>query len=153
MPALAEINADPDVMRYIGDGRPRSLQKTQEGLARQMRSQAEKGYCMWALEMKDSGEVVGLCGLLDFTDGEVETGWRLAKDYWGRGLATEAAFHVKQFAFETLKLPRIIAIAHPPNSASINIMKKLGMQFMKVTDFEGVEVVYYAVENPVSASS
>lgn len=148
LPDIAKINADPDVMRFIGTGGPLSLEQTRQSLTRHMASQERCGYCMWAVEMRDSGELIGVCGLIDYTDGEVETGWRLAKSHWGRGLATEAARRVQQHAFETLKLPRLIAIAHPPNRPSIRIMEKLGMTFRKMDNFQGTEVVYYVVENP-----
>ncbi|MDA7978732.1 MAG: GNAT family N-acetyltransferase [Pirellulales bacterium] len=150
--ALAEINADPDVMRYIGTGIPLTFEETKQSLARHMDSQDRRGYCMWAVEMRDSGEVIGVCGLIDYRDDEVETGWRLARRCWGRGLATEAARCVQNHAFATLNLPRLIAIAYPQNQPSIHIMKKLGMQFRKMDHHAGVEVVYYTVENPRQAA-
>lgn len=150
--ALAAIHADPDVMRYIGHGRPRGLEKVRESLARNIEGQNRCGYCMWAIVHKDDSQLAGSCGLRDFPDGAVETGWLLARKYWGQGLATEAARRAQQHAFETLGIRRLCAIAHPPNLASRRIMEKLGMHYVKNMEYDNVDVVYYAVDNPQVAA-
>ena len=72
------------------------------------------------------------CGLTHFPDingrPEIEIGYRLARAHWGRGLATEAARAVRDYAFDTLRLPRLIALIDPANTASIRVAEKLAMR-------------------------
>ena len=78
----------------------------------------------------------------------MEIGWWLAKAYWGRGLATEAARAVLRFGFESVGLTRIVAIAQPANRPSVHIMEKLGMSFERGLIRSGVHVVLYSINNP-----
>jgi ribosomal-protein-alanine N-acetyltransferase len=75
----------------------------------------------------------------------VELGYTLSKDVWGKGLATEAALASVAFGFERLRLPRIVAIAHPPNRASRRVMEKVGMRFERQGPYQDVECVWYAI--------
>lgn len=76
---------------------------------------------------------------------EIEIGWWLARSWWGRGLATEAARAVLRDGFERVGRERIVAIAQPANTASIGIMRKLGMGFERVGASRGIPVVLYAL--------
>jgi RimJ/RimL family protein N-acetyltransferase len=70
-----------------------------------------------------------MCGLhhVRWYPDDIEIGWRLAREYWGHGYATEAAVAWLQYGFEVLALPRVISIADVPNEKSIGVMKRLGM--------------------------
>jgi ribosomal-protein-alanine N-acetyltransferase len=101
---------------------------------------------MWRLSV-GSGEVIGFCGIQPLEEtGDIEIGWWLAKQYWGRGLASEAAACALADAFERVGLRRVVAIAVEENRASTRIMEKLGMRYEKRIEHRGVEVVLYAVE-------
>ena len=149
------IATDPAVMRYISTGQPWPDERIQQFVAKQINQAQTDGFCLWKLVEKSTQRLVGQCGLQPLGQtGEIEIGWWLARDYWGRGLATEAARRVLQYAFETLHLKRIIAIAQPANQASIKVMQKLGMSFERATSHEElglanpeIEIVLYSIEN------
>lgn len=131
---LSAINADPQVMRFIGDGTTRSREETATGLARARKEWDERGFGMFAVELRDSGQFIGWVALtepafLPEVLPTVEIGWRLSRPHWGRGYATEGARVALQFGFTTCRLERIISIRHVANDASRRIMDKLGMRF------------------------
>ncbi len=148
--AFRPIATDPQVMRYITGGTPWTDERIQEFVQRQIRHFAERGFCLWKLRAKEdaSGRIIGFCGLQPLAiDGqeEVEMGWWLAKDCWGRGLATEAARLALGFGFERAGLTRIISICRPDNAASQRIMEKLGMTFERNYTHKGIPVRLYSI--------
>ena len=109
----------------------------------------ERAFCLWKVLPKDGSPLVGFCGLQPLPDSpDIEIGWWLARACWGRGLATEAARVALGDGFERAGLARIVSIAQPANTASVRIMRKLGMQFERVADSRGIPVVLYAIERP-----
>ena len=99
------------------------------------------GFGPYAVVERSSSEVIGYCGLFFFADvggqAEVEIGYRLARSTWGHGYATEAACTVRDFAFNTLNIKRLIAMIDPSNTASIRVAEKIGMHYEKEVMFEG----------------
>ncbi len=154
------IFTDPDVMRYINGGHPLADTEIRNSIARQQNYFASCGFCLWKLLLKPEGRFIGFCGLQPLElDGanEIEIGWRLVKEEWGHGLATEAAKAALSDAVKRAALSRVIAIAMPENRSSLRIMKKLAMQFERATRKAGFDVVVYSrhfvcVENPEGAS-
>jgi RimJ/RimL family protein N-acetyltransferase len=130
---FAAINGDPEVMRYIADGRPLDPAASDALLQRIAREWAERGHGLWAVEERSApGRLLGFCGLavptfLPRVLPAVEVGWRLSRDAWGRGLATEAAGAALAFGFERLGLAQILAVVHPDNARSLRVAAKLGM--------------------------
>ena len=109
----------------------------------------ERAFCLWKVLPKDGSPLVGFCGLQPLPDSpDIEIGWWLARACWGRGLATEAARVALSDGFERAGLARIVSIAQPANTASVRIMRKLGMQFERVAESRGIPVVLYAIERP-----
>ena len=144
---LVRLFGDPDVMRYIGKG-VRSAEETEASLKRTIDYWSQRGFGMWAVHEKDSGRFVGRCGLQPLADTEdVELGYAYHRAFWGLGLATEASVAALRFGFETLALPRVVAIARPENVASWHVMKKLGMTHERTapSPYEGTEVVWYGL--------
>lgn len=89
---------------------------------------------LWATILKDNGAFIGRCGLLPWTlDGqdEVEVAYMIDKRYWRRGLATEAARGIRDYAFSTLGLSRLICMILPENEASVKVATNMGMTFEK----------------------
>lgn len=136
VPALHAMNADPEVMRYIS-GRPETLDETMAMVARVQRRWAEFGYAWWSFIDRDSGELVGAGAVQNLRRdpslepdpaSPLEIGWRLRRDHWHQGLATEAARAMAAFAFDTLHADELLAVCHPDNTASASVMKRLGMQ-------------------------
>lgn len=143
------IATNPKVMKYIGTGEIWSDERIQGFIDKNITLYKQYGFCMWALIYKETQNFIGFCGLSPLSPHEMEIGWWLSPEYWGNGLATEAAFAVMSYGFERLNLPRIVSIAQPPNQRSIRVMEKLGMHFEKMsTDYRGIEVVYYALDKP-----
>lgn len=141
------IFTDAEVMRYISGGIARTERQIREFIARQQNHFRTRGFCLWKLLLKPEARLIGFCGLQPLElDGasEVEIGWRLVKDQWGCGLATEAARTALRHAVEHVRLARVIAFAMPENRASIRVMEKLGMKYERATQKDGFDVVVYA---------
>ena len=145
---LFSFYSDPDVVRYIPDA-PRTYQETKEELEWFMNGHPkfpELG--LWATIYKENGQFIGRCGLLPWTiDGqqEVEVAFALSKDYWGQGLATEAAQGIVQYGFENLNLSRLICLIEHDNSGSIRVATKIGMSFEKEAKDEYGPFLVYAM--------
>ncbi|GII59900.1 N-acetyltransferase [Planotetraspora thailandica] len=135
---LAAVNADPRVMRFIGNGTVRSRQQTADGLARARQEWDERGHGMFSVVIRESGRFAGWVALtepafLPEILPAVEIGWRLGHEFWGRGYATEAARVALRFGFTSCGLERIVSIRHVDNDASKRVMDKLGMTFDRET--------------------
>jgi RimJ/RimL family protein N-acetyltransferase len=131
---FAALNADPEVMRYVGDGRPMTRAES-DALMRTIEAHwAEHGFGLWcAAPREDPDACLGFIGLavpsfLPAVLPAVEVGWRLARPAWGRGLATEGARASLRHAFETLGLESVVSIIDPANDRSIGVAEKLGMR-------------------------
>jgi len=145
--AFRPIAQDPEVMRYITGGVPWTDEKVRSFIDRQVKLYAERGYCRWKLTEQSTGEVIGFCGPGPWRDGlEPEIGWWLARRFWGRGLATEAAREALGDAFERVRLSRLISVAMPANAASRRIMEKLGLRFETEFESDGIRLVQYAID-------
>jgi ribosomal-protein-alanine N-acetyltransferase len=128
-PALERMARDAEMMRYVTHGRTWSDDAIDELLERQARHLELHGVCFFAAELKAGGEVVGLVGLQPLDSGEFELGWWIWKDYWGQGLATEAARVFVDHAREVMNLDSLVAVIEPDNAASIRVADKLGLRF------------------------
>ena len=145
--AFRPIAADPEVMRHINGGVPWSDDEIRLFVERQIALYQERGFCRWKLIEKASGGLIGFCGVGRWRGyPELEIGWWLAREWWGRGLATEAAHAALEDVFKRAELDRVISIARPANVASIRIMRKLGMRFVRAFENEGVALVQYGID-------
>ena len=144
--AYAEMCADPEVMRYIGDGQPLARPMAWRNLAMMIGHWSLRGYGTWAAEERSSGDLVGRVG---FWNPEgwpgFELGWMLRRSFWGRGYATEAARTALQFAFTHLKQPEVISLTHPENAASIRVAQRLGERLLDSTEVMGKPVLVYRI--------
>ncbi|MEM7257531.1 MAG: GNAT family N-acetyltransferase [Pseudomonadota bacterium] len=139
--ALCVLFADSEVMKSSMSGT-----KTSEEVSAWLIEQVERrgdGIELQAVERKDSTCVIGYCGLSEFsnTDGKVEIqiGYRLIRQYWGNGYATEAAGVVRDFAFTVLSVNRLVALIEPINVRSIAVARKIGMVYEKEVLLEGYD--------------
>jgi RimJ/RimL family protein N-acetyltransferase len=153
-PFHRHLNTEP-VMRWLGGVKSREAYDLVV-LDRFMRWQAERGFTFWVAERKADGEFLGFCGLKIADDagspveGELEIGWRLREDAWGRGYAREAAEASLDFAFDRVGAPRVVALTVPGNTPSWGLMERLGMTRRPDLDYEGPEwavgtVIAYAI--------
>ena len=129
------ISSDADVMRYLPGGKPRQRSDAQWVVSYFMRHAELHGFGIWAVEEKASRRLIGHAGL-EYIPGseEVEIAYTLAKAYWGRGYATEAATEAIKFGFEAVNLAEIYGLAFLPNTASQKVMQKIGMESLGTTD-------------------
>ena len=127
---FARLNADQEVMKFF----PRKLTAEESGaMADRIRVGIdEKGWGFWAVELKSENQFIGFIGVnqpmynLPFSPC-IEIGWRLARQYWGSGLATEGARAALNIAFSKLEFDEIVSFTPLINIPSISVMKKLGM--------------------------
>ncbi|MCT9093117.1 GNAT family N-acetyltransferase [Streptomyces sp. ASQP_92] len=132
---MADINADPEVMRWIGDGSVRDLEQTAEDIENWEEEWDEEGFGLFAVELLASGELIGFAGLSvpEFQPAGVpgvQITWRLARQFWGQGYASEAAHATLEFALQDRGLDGVISITHLSNTASENVSRKLGMDLV-----------------------
>lgn len=128
-----QFDGHPDVWKF-DPGYPPTREQRQRWLRFRIQELQVFSVGCLALELKSSGELIGCCGLefCLFDDGthhrpEIEIYYRLGRDYWGCGYATEAARELLRYGFEDLRLERIIAQASAENAASLAVMRRLGM--------------------------
>lgn len=131
--SYAAMNADPEVMRFIGDGHVQDRAEARATFAQIRGHWDEHGFGRWALERKDSASVIGFAGLgfprfIPELATVPEIGWRLARPHWGQGYATEAAVGSRDDFFRSFGYDHIISLAYPANTASLRIMTKLGFR-------------------------
>ena len=142
--ALAPMYADPEVMRYVGDGRTLTQSDTERSVKRMIERWEADGFGLFTTVRQEDCAIIGRVGLLVWnTDtwepttraeaanapSEVEVGYTLGKPYWGRGYATEAAGAVRDYALNELGAERLIALIIHGNTASENVARKLGLEY------------------------
>lgn len=128
----AAICSDPEVMRYIGLGQVRDREHSSAAIAAFEREWERLGFGLAAVVEKTSGQFIGFCGLyaghcLCDSIPEIELGWRLGREWWGHGYATEAAKRMVSLAFDELGMASLISIIQTGNTASVKVAERLGM--------------------------
>ncbi|MFX4298695.1 MULTISPECIES: GNAT family N-acetyltransferase [Roseobacteraceae] len=135
---FAAMCDDPDVMRYIGNGKTRTADDAARYIASFEKEWNERGFGLFAVESKQTSDLIGFTGLSwpDFLPEvlpSVEIGWRFSKPSWGKGYASEAAVAALSFGVSELGITDIVSIYQIGNAASGRIMQKLGMIFDRRT--------------------
>ena len=138
---------DPEVGRWVGGTHTR-MQQSREELAQHMQHQVRHGFAFWAAEERETGALVGEVGLmlLEGRGPEVEVGWCLGRDSWGKGYATEAAEAWLQAGFHQLGLDHVIAAVLEDNVRSRRVCDRLGMEEAGRREVYGAEHVIYVRE-------
>ena len=136
---FADLNNDPEVMRHLRE--PMTPMESDAFVDRIEQHFESDGYGLWALEVRATGAFVGFAGLARQTfeapfNPSVEVGWRLAREAWGHGYATEAGAAALEFAFEVLELDEVVSITTAGNVRSQAVMRRLGMTRDPADDFE-----------------
>jgi RimJ/RimL family protein N-acetyltransferase len=144
--AYAEMCADPEVMRYIGDGQPLVRALAWRNLAMMVGHWSLRGYGLWAAQERSSGALVGRIGFWN-PDGwpGFELGWMLRRAFWGRGYATEGARAALRFAFVQLGQPHVLSLIHPENAPSIRVAQRLGERLLGPTEVMGKSALVYRI--------
>ena len=104
---------------------------------------------MWIVEVRDSGALIGHCGLQRLEQGdEVEVGYYLGRAGWGNGYATEAAAAALAYGFDRCALSRVVAVVRHDNTASQNVLRKLGMRHVRDGHVYGADAALCAIDRP-----
>jgi RimJ/RimL family protein N-acetyltransferase len=147
--ALAAVLSDSETMRYY----PAVLDRA--GVAawieRNRRRYADAGHGLWAMVLKSSGEVVGDCGLTRQTvdgAGEIEIGYHVRRDLWGRGYAPEAALACQGYGFGRLGTDRLISLIRPENLPSRRVAEKTGLSLWKEVMWRNLPHCVYVIRRP-----
>lgn len=159
-PGFAALATDPEMMRYMTGGRPWSDEEIDGYFTRQAGTLEANGFCLGAVVERSTGRMVGLGGLqLLGSTGELETGYWIARDLWGKGYASEAASGSLRHAFEVVGGARVMAITDHENWASRRVMEKIGMTYLRDTNgvelghrSPEIEVVLYSIERDAWAA-
>lgn len=149
-----DLNADPEVARYLPHGKPRLSQESLAWLQSVLRSYDDLGLGQLAVIRKSDGELIGRCGLSDLAVEaragvaavprgwyqradvpatvevvvERELGYTFHRSSWGQGYASEAARCVFEYARDVVKLPRVVSLIHPENARSLRVAQRFGVQ-------------------------
>lgn len=137
---------DAELMRHVGDGSIRDLGSYRQMVARERARYDSFGFCLFSVLV--DGEVAGFAGAHQWAGGwgpvgEIETGWRLGKKFWGRGLATEA---VRQLLddLDARSIDSLVAMIRPRNTASLRLAERFGFGFGRGwLDQQGVPALEY----------
>ena len=146
LPLFAALNADPAVMETLG-GKALTRQHSDEIAAWAQQCFATEQVGLLAVARREDDAFLGMCGLHHqraYPD-DLEIAWRLAHEHWGAGYATEAATAWLDYAFDTLRLPRVISITDRPNVRSLAVMQRLGMTLDHEASVEDDGVMFEAV--------
>ncbi|MES2134188.1 MAG: GNAT family N-acetyltransferase [Bacteroidota bacterium] len=145
-PFFMELNSNPMVTKYTGDGAFKNREEA-ENIVRYVIGQYEKnGYGRWLVADKETNEPLGWCGLKYHEDnGETDLGYRFMEKHWGKGYATESAMACLQYGFEHFNLKRIVGRAAVKNTASIKVLKKVGMTFFENTFLDTMPSYIYHI--------
>ena len=144
--AYCSMCADTEVMRYVGEGRPLSRTDAWRHIAIFLGTWQLRGYGMWAVEDKVTGQFVGREGYLH-PEGwpGIELAWALARPFWGLGLASEAARACLEHGFTSFGFTHVISLIHPENHRSIAVAERLGEKHEGSTEIFGKTALTYGI--------
>ena len=146
LPKLIELRSDEDVIKYLGGIRMQNPEAIAKRLQFYIDCYEKYGFGMCAMIWKENCEMIGWCGLQPLEEtGEIEVGYGMIKEFWGKGIGYESAMAWLKYGFETAGLERIVAIASPENTGSWRIMEKCGMRYERNEAHYGMECVFYSI--------
>ena len=142
----AAMMADPEVTRYLGDGRPLSRADAWRQMAMLLGHWRLRGYGHWAVEERATARLAGRVGFFN-PEGwpGFELGWTLAREFWGRGYATEAARRALEYGFCEMGREHVISLLHPHNFPSVKVAERLGERHERSVEFYGAEALVYGI--------
>ena len=142
----AAMLANADVARYLSDGRPLARADAWRQMAMIVGHWQLKGYGMWAVEEASTGRLAGRIGFFN-PEGwpGFELGWTLAREFWGRGYATEGARRALRYGFDELGREHVISLIRPDNLPSIKVAERLGERLEGSTELFGSEALVYGI--------
>jgi ribosomal-protein-alanine N-acetyltransferase len=150
---LAVAYADPEVMRFMGDGSTATSAEVEKEIEQWLERWESWGMSLCSLERREDGRVVGRVGFLrwdpqswEVGGSETEIGWLLTREYWGRGYATEAALALRDWAFDERGLTRLISLINHENLPSIRVAERIGERYERDIEIRGKPGRLYCIE-------
>jgi RimJ/RimL family protein N-acetyltransferase len=150
---LAVAYADPEVVRFMGDGSTATLTEVERGIASWLERWETWGMSLFALERREDGRIVGRAGFLrwdpetwEIGGTETELGWLLAREHWGHGYATEAALALRDWAFQDRGLTRLISLIQHDNLRSTRVAERIGERYERDVEVRGKLSRLYTLE-------
>lgn len=131
---ILQLLNEPSFIRNIGDKGVRTVADARQYVLNgPVASYQRYGFGLYAVELKESAEPVGICGLVKReTLADVDIGFAFLPEYWSRGYAVESASAVKAYGLEALGLKRLVAITNPENEGSIRVLEKIGLKYQRL---------------------
>lgn len=145
---LIDLNDNPNVIKYTGDGAVENIEKAKEILQNIIFPQYPNKLGRWAVHLKEGDTFIGWCGLKFIAElNEIDLGYRFFEEHWKKGYATECAKACLNFGFNILDLKEIVARAAIANVNSIKVLEKIGMRFEKEAEEHGDSIYKYRLSN------
>jgi RimJ/RimL family protein N-acetyltransferase len=131
---MLELMNEPAYIRFIGDRKIRTIEGARISITNgPIASYGRNGFGLYLVELKETGEAIGICGLIKRdTLEDVDIGYAFLPRFWLKGYAIESAMAVKNYARDVLGLSRLVGITDPENVGSIRVLERIGMQFEKM---------------------
>jgi [ribosomal protein S5]-alanine N-acetyltransferase len=147
--AYAAMLADPTSTRFVGDGEPLDRMNAWRSMAMLLGHWQLRGFGMWAMELKETGEFVGRVGLHQ-PEGwpDLEVGWMLRAEQRRHGYATEGARAAIDYAYRVLRAQRLVSLIRIDNAASERVARRLGGRQATTIDFLGGATLVYVYHPP-----
>jgi RimJ/RimL family protein N-acetyltransferase len=157
---LAVAYADPETVRYLGDGSTATPEQVEQGIAFWLERWEANGIGLFSMERREDGRVVGRSGFLVW-DGEtwevadlaeageraeVELGWMVAREHWGQGYATEAALAMRDWGIAERGFTRLVSVIRPGNDRSVRVAQKIGERYERDIVPWGKPAMLYALQ-------
>lgn len=147
---LYTLQSNSEVMSFIGNGK-RDKNEVMLGLEKAINHFQKHKFSLGSVFVKDSLEFIGRAGLIYFNyddnQSEVEVAYALLPQYWGKGYATEITTSLIQFAFRDFKMQKLIAVVHPENTSSQNVLIKCGMSNTGKINYWNKEIMKFEITN------
>ena len=142
-----EMNNNPKVIQYTGDTPFKNLEDALS-FAAGYDAYQKTGIGRYAVIRKSDMQFLGWCGLKYHPqERKVDIGFRIYEEFWNQGYATESAKAVIQYAFNTLRYPKLVAHTHIDNTASQRVLTNCGMAEVRRFDYDGIPAILYELEN------
>jgi RimJ/RimL family protein N-acetyltransferase len=143
-PLIFALNSDPEVLKYVHERLLTDEEDARRVITDIILPQYNNDLGRWAIHVNDTNEFIGWCGLKYLPEvAEIDLGYRLFKNQWGKGYATEAAKATLDHGFNELKLGVITGKAHIENKASLHVLEKIGMRYVKDEIVDDCQVKTY----------
>ena len=143
--SLVALYSNPEVVRFLKDGKPRSSQVTEANLKWHIAHWQKHKLGYWAIFDKTTSDFIGCGGLYLDSSPEVNIGYTIDKAFWGRGIATEVALASLKFGIQQLGFNRVVAVVHPENKASQRVLEKVGLKYEKMVYHNDRSDLYFAI--------